>query len=230
VYILSSDPTSTFPVPIGDVGCMWVGGVGVSNGYLNLPDKTAERWQRDPFVEGGGMMFNTGDLGRWRRDGQLDHLGRADDQVKVKGFRVELDGVSAAMRTLPTVRSAVTLLIDSELWGFVTPEAVDLGLLRGAVARIQPSYAVPKHYYAMEHFPLTSNGKVDKRALRSLAESKSRNSRPAIHHCSSWSSVDSTSRQMDDKSFYWQTKSLPWRLCSAGMILWTFWFLLMSSR
>jgi len=93
----------------------------VSRGYLNLPDKTAERWRRDPFVQyapvvgdgegyseaageqggwerGCGMMFNTGDLGRWREDGQLDHMGRADDQVKVKGFRVELDGVSAAMR------------------------------------------------------------------------------------------------------------------------------------
>ena len=76
---------------------MWVGGIGVSDGYLNLPQKTAERWKPDPFIS-NGMMFNTGDLGRWRKDGQLDHLGRADDQVKVKGFRVELDGVAAAMR------------------------------------------------------------------------------------------------------------------------------------
>lgn len=76
---------------------MWVGGVGVSNGYLNLPERTAERWRHDPFVE-GGMMYNTGDLGKWRPDGQLDHMGRADDQVKVKGFRVELDGVSSSMR------------------------------------------------------------------------------------------------------------------------------------
>lgn len=77
---------------------MWVGGIGVSAGYLNMPEKTAERWRPDPFSSDGGMMFNTGDLGRWRKDGQLDHLGRADDQVKVKGFRVELDGVAAAMR------------------------------------------------------------------------------------------------------------------------------------
>lgn len=98
VYVLSRDPTSTKPIPIGQVGCMWVGGVGVSAGYLNLPEKTAERWKPDPFLGEGAMMFNTGDLGRWRKDGQLDHLGRADDQVKVKGFRVELDGVAAAMR------------------------------------------------------------------------------------------------------------------------------------
>lgn len=110
VYILSRDPSKTRPVPVGQVGCMWVGGTGVGwapdsesgrktahTRYLNLPDKNAERWRPDPFVK-GGMMFNTGDLGRWRKDGQLDHMGRADDQVKVKGFRVELDGVSAAMR------------------------------------------------------------------------------------------------------------------------------------
>jgi non-ribosomal peptide synthetase component F len=97
VYILSRDPYSTRPVPIGQVGCMWVGGLGVSAGYLNLPEKTAERWKPDLFSGKGGMMFNTCDLGRWRTDGQLDHLGRADDQVKINGFRVELDGVAAAM-------------------------------------------------------------------------------------------------------------------------------------
>ncbi|KAF9554281.1 acetyl-CoA synthetase-like protein [Agrocybe pediades] len=172
VYILSRDPTCTTPVPIGEVGCMWVGGVGVSRGYLNLPEKTSERWKRDPFVgDGTGMMFNTGDLGRWREDGQLDHMGRADDQVKVKGFRVELDGVSAAMRTYPPVQSAVTLLINkTHLHAFVTPSSVDLSLLRQTVAKIQPSYAVPSYYHAMEEFPLTSNGKVDKRKLRAMAE------------------------------------------------------------
>ncbi|KDR67497.1 hypothetical protein GALMADRAFT_258084 [Galerina marginata CBS 339.88] len=173
VYIL--DPDDGMPVSIGEAGCMWVGGMGISKGYLNLPDKTAARWQRDPFVEGGGMMFNTGDLGRWRDDGQLDHLGRVDDQVKVKGFRVELDGVSATMQTLPAVHNAVALLIDSEIWGFVTPESVNLDLLRDTVAQSQPPYAVPKHYYALDDFPLTRNGKVDKRVLRSLVEGKGRN-------------------------------------------------------
>ncbi|KAF9011777.1 hypothetical protein BDQ17DRAFT_1396862 [Cyathus striatus] len=169
VYILSRDPFSTEVVAIGEVGCMWVGGIGVSNGYLNLPEKNAERWKKDPFVE-NGMMFNTGDLGRWRKDGQLDHMGRVDDQVKVKGFRVELDGVSAAMRTYEPVRGAVALLIGSELWGFVTPLDVDLTLLRNAVAKVQPYYAVPTQFRALDEFPVTSNGKVDKRALRRLAE------------------------------------------------------------
>ncbi|KAJ6472862.1 putative nonribosomal peptide synthetase [Mycena vitilis] len=170
VYVLSPDPSSTRPVPIGETGCMWVGGIGVSKGYLNLPDKTAERYRPDPFIGGDAMMFNTGDLGRWRSDGQLDHLGRADDQVKVKGFRVELDGVSAAMRTHTPVQSAVAVLINSELWGFVTPSTVDLSLVRGAAAKVQAYHAVPTQYMALDDFPMTKNGKVDKRALVVLAE------------------------------------------------------------
>ncbi|KDR70714.1 hypothetical protein GALMADRAFT_76000 [Galerina marginata CBS 339.88] len=230
VYILSRDPTDITPVPIGEVGCMWVGGVGVSNGYLNLPDKTSERWRMDPFVAGDAMMFNTGDLGRWRRDRQLDHLGRADDQVKVKGFRVELDGVSAAMRALPSVRSAVTLLIHAELWGFVTPASVDVGLLQDTVRRIQPSYAVPSHYYALNDFPLTSNGKVDKRALRALAERNGSHSRHLSHQTSSWPAPDPISSPVNEKYLDWHKKVVPWRLCSAGVIVLILLWILLTNQ
>jgi len=170
VYVLSRDPSNTRPVPIGETGCMWVGGVGVSNGYIDLPEKTAERYRPDPFIGGNAIMFNTGDLGRWRSDGQLDHLGRADDQVKVKGFRVELDGVAAAMRTHNAVRNAVALLVNTELWGFVTPSTVDLSLVRDATALVQAYHAVPTQYLAIDDFPMTKNGKVDKRALVVYAE------------------------------------------------------------
>lgn len=173
VYILSCDEAQ-IPVPIGHIGSMWVGGIGVSNGYLNLPDKTAERWRKDPFTN--GMMFNTGDLARWLPSGQLEHLGRADDQVKVKGFRVELDGVSSSIRSAsPLIKSAVTLLIEGELWGFVAPrKGIDLSELRNHVAKSQPYYAVPNHFMAMDDFPHTSNGKVDKRFLRALAAGERR--------------------------------------------------------
>ncbi|KAG6849710.1 hypothetical protein H0H93_006093 [Arthromyces matolae] len=199
VYILSRDPMNTRAAPIGSVGCMWVGGVGVSGGYLNLPEKTRERWRPDPFVAGPSslddtanpedlwakkpngewarpMMFNTGDLGRWRKDGQLEHMGRADDQVKVKGFRVELDGVSMAMRTHPPVQNAVTLLINNALWGFVTPGNVSLAAVHAATSRSQPSYAVPapNHFIALDEFPMTRNGKVDKRELHAIVERASK--------------------------------------------------------
>ncbi|KAG6856720.1 hypothetical protein H0H87_001509 [Tephrocybe sp. NHM501043] len=192
VYILSRDPMSTRAAPIGGVGCMWVGGVGVSGGYLGMEEKTRERWRADPFVgpplddadienqwqkKPNGewtrpMMFNTGDLGRWRKDGQLEHMGRADDQVKVKGFRVELDGVSMAMRTHQPVHNAVTLLINNALWGFVTPADVSLPAVHAATARSQPSYAVPAlaHLIALDEFPMTRNGKVDKRELHAIVE------------------------------------------------------------
>lgn len=81
VYILDEDLK---PVPIGEPGVMWAGGRGITRGYINLPEKTAERYRLDPFLNDGSFMFNTGDLGRWRPDGQLDCLGRIDDQVKVK--------------------------------------------------------------------------------------------------------------------------------------------------
>ncbi|GFZ52166.1 hypothetical protein JCM24511_09939 [Saitozyma sp. JCM 24511] len=157
------------PCKVGEMGTMWVGGAGVSRGYLNLPDRTAERYRLDPFVNDGRMMFNTGDLGKFREDGQLDHLGRADDQVKVKGFRVELDGVSAAMQTCSGVDLAVALLVGSELWGFVTPETATGEAVQEATARLQPYYAVPAKYIALPRFPHTGNGKVDKRSLRALA-------------------------------------------------------------
>ncbi|KAJ3994877.1 putative nonribosomal peptide synthetase [Lentinula boryana] len=168
VYILSCDDNAE-ALPIGHVGSMWVGGIGTNTRYLNLPEKTAERWRKDPFVNRNGLMFNTGDLGRWRPDGQLDHMGREDDQVKIKGFRIELDGVSAAMQTCEGVSRTAALLVDSELWGFVTPSTVDTDFVREAVEKIQPYYAVPTRFVALDDFPATRNGKVDKRALRSIA-------------------------------------------------------------
>ncbi|KAF9805306.1 hypothetical protein IEO21_09104 [Rhodonia placenta] len=84
------------------------------------------------------MMYNTGDIGRLRSDGQLEHLGRVDDQVKIKGFRVELDGVSAAIRVCPGVMMACALLVGQDLWAFYTPEHVSDSKVRTTVAALQP--------------------------------------------------------------------------------------------
>ncbi|KAI0699277.1 nonribosomal peptide synthetase 12 [Cerioporus squamosus] len=169
VYVLDEDMK---PVPVGEPGIMWAGGACVSKGYVNLPDKTSERYKLDPFVNDGSYMFNTGDLGRWRDNGELEHLGRVDDQVKVKGFRVELDGVSAAMQTCATVKNATALLIEGELWGFVTPATVKVEPVIAAASLIQPYYAVPTQFITMDDFPYTSNGKIDKRVLRQMALDK----------------------------------------------------------
>ncbi|KAK7469248.1 hypothetical protein VKT23_003735 [Stygiomarasmius scandens] len=167
VYVLDDEMQ---PLPIGQAGLMYGGGMCVSAGYVNLPEKTRERYKKDPFVsDENAMMFNTGDIGRWRSDGTLEHLGRIDDQVKVKGFRVELDGVASAMETCTQVRAAVALLIDETLWGFVTPGSVPTADVTAAASKVQPYYAVPSRVLSLDKFPETSNGKRDKKALRQLA-------------------------------------------------------------
>ncbi|KAJ7505315.1 nonribosomal peptide synthetase 12 [Mycena galericulata] len=166
VYVLDE---CMIPTPIGVPGIMWAGGACVTRGYLNLPETTSKRYKEDPFVNDGSLMFNTGDLGAWRADGTLEHLGRIDDQVKVKGFRVELDGVAAAMETTSGTKTAAALLIDGELWGFVTPDTVSVEEVKAATAKIQPYYAVPTHILPLHSFPRTGNDKTDKRALRQLA-------------------------------------------------------------
>ncbi|KAG8794550.1 hypothetical protein FRC12_023759 [Ceratobasidium sp. 428] len=168
VYILDEN---MLPVPIGKVGMIWAGGLGVSRGYLNLPEKTAEFFRPDIFTDSNTMMYKTGDLGQWRNDGSglLDVLGRTDDQVKIKGFRVELDGVAATMENTPGVHNAVALLIDEELVGIYAPDSVDEEVVMQACTDGQPYYARPSRYVKLPQMPKTSNGKIDKKLLREIA-------------------------------------------------------------
>ncbi|MEU5025244.1 amino acid adenylation domain-containing protein [Streptomyces milbemycinicus] len=163
VYVLDADRR---PCAIGETGEMWAGGDGVSAGYLHNPALNAERYVPDPFLGGGRMMFRTRDLGRWTPDGELEHLGRTDDQVKVRGFRVELDSVSAVLESLPGCARAVTLKPDDTgLVSFVSPAHLDPETARRAVAAALPYYCVPRAVRPVAALPLTSRGKVDKAAL-----------------------------------------------------------------
>jgi len=167
VYILDEDLRA---LPIGDVGEMWAGGDCVSAGYLANDALNAERYRADPFLGGRRMMFRTRDLGRWTPDGQLEHLGRTDDQVKVRGFRVELDSVSRVLETTRDCRQAATLKLDDRhLIGFVTPRSVDVDAARAHVAARLPYYCVPEFILALDELPQTSRGKIDKRALLDIA-------------------------------------------------------------
>lgn len=169
VYVL--DPETLEPCKIGGVGEMWAGGHCVSAGYLNKPELTAERYLPDPFINSVGcFMYRTGDLGRWDANGELEHFGRVDDQVKVKGFRVELDGVSAVAETAAGVEKAVVLKIGTELIAFVTPEHVKAEGVKAAVAEKLPYYCVPSRVLRLGVLPKTGNGKVDKRALGDINE------------------------------------------------------------
>ncbi|KAI1782458.1 AMP-binding protein [Ganoderma leucocontextum] len=157
IYVLDDE---MHPVPVGEVGIIL--------GYLNRPDLSAVRYRPDPFRGQDGMMYNTGDLGRMRADGRLEHLGRVDDQVKVKGFRVELDSVSATMSSCPGIISSCALLIGTDLHGFYAPSQIPESQVKDATSRLQPYYAVPTKFHALDSLPLTSNGKVDKQQLREL--------------------------------------------------------------
>jgi amino acid adenylation domain-containing protein len=158
---------------IGVPGEIWVGGAGVARGYLGRPGLTADRFVPDPFSgRPGGRLYRTGDLGRWNPNRTLDYLGRIDHQVKVRGFRVEPGEVEAALAALPGVRDALVALRvapagDRRLVGYVASSEADLSPveMRAALRRVLPAHMVPAELVVLERFPLTPNGKVDRRAL-----------------------------------------------------------------
>ncbi|KAL7961303.1 non-ribosomal peptide synthetase [Trichoderma compactum] len=163
VYILDGNGS---PVPVGEPGTMWAGGYGVSRGYVGLEAKTKESYVPDPFTNDGSKMYCTGDLGKWRPDGSIEILGRVDDQVKVKGFRVELDGISSSMASAPGVTRACALLIDGEIHGFAVSSTQNAEAILEHTRKLQPYYAVPSSLRLLDEFPTTPNGKIDKKLLR----------------------------------------------------------------
>ncbi|MFF6801032.1 amino acid adenylation domain-containing protein [Streptomyces sp. NPDC012616] len=170
VYVLDADRRA---LPIGEVGEMWAGGDCVSAGYLGNDELNAERYAPDPFLGRGHRMFRTRDLGRWTPGGELEHLGRTDDQVKVRGFRVELDSVSSVLEGVPGCTRAVTLRRDARsLVSFVCPADVDPDAARRAVADALPYYCVPDDVMPMTALPETDRGKIDKPALLKLARER----------------------------------------------------------
>ena len=170
VYVLDADRR---PVPIGEPGEMWAGGDCVSAGYLGNDELNADRYAPDPFRGAGHRMFRTRDLGRWTPDGELEHLGRTDDQVKVRGFRVELDSVSSVLESVEGCSRAVTLKRDARnLVAFVCPADVDPEAARRAVADRLPYYCVPSDILPLAFLPETDRGKIDKQALLRLAEER----------------------------------------------------------
>ena len=168
VYVLDEEQR---PRPIGETGEMWAGGDCVSAGYLHNAALNAERYAPDPFLGNGRMMFRTRDLGRWTPDGELEHLGRTDDQVKVRGgFRVELDSVSTVLESVPGCRQAVTIKVGDDLVSFISPADVDPAEATHVVASTLPYYCTPAAVHPLATLPRTSRGKVDKTALLRLAD------------------------------------------------------------
>nr|UXB95126.1 non ribosomal peptide synthetase [Pseudomonas syringae] len=162
-------------VPRGVPGEIYIGGAGVARGYLNRDDLTAERFLTDPFsLTPGARMYRTGDLGRYLPDGNIEYLGRNDDQVKIRGFRIELGEIEACLAKHPAVHEAVVMAREDvpgeiRLVAYFTPTdpAVipDSGMLRTHLQGLLPDYMLPAGYMPLDAWPLTPNGKLDRKAL-----------------------------------------------------------------
>ena len=163
------------PVPVGVSGELHIAGIGLARGYLGRPGLTAEKFVPNPFGAPGSRMYRSGDLVRYLPDGAIEYLGRIDDQVKIRGLRIELGEIEATLAAQPGVRDAVVLVRedvpgDQRLVAYLLSEttANDTGretALRAALARTLPEYMVPAHIVWLAQFPLSPNGKIDRKAL-----------------------------------------------------------------
>ncbi|RFM33510.1 non-ribosomal peptide synthetase [Chitinophaga silvisoli] len=167
VYVLDAQQQL---VPAGVIGEICVGGDGGSLGYLNAPLLTGEKFIADPFRP-GSRIFRTGDHGRWNRDGNIEFIGRIDDQVKVRGYRIELSEIELALQQYPGLTDVVVTAIasadgDKQLVAYVVSnQNLEIAALRAYLGNLLPAYMVPGYYVQLDALPLTSNGKVDRKAL-----------------------------------------------------------------
>ncbi|MEG5173406.1 amino acid adenylation domain-containing protein [Microcoleus sp. B3-D7] len=178
LYILDANLQ---PVPVGVLAQLYIGGAGLSRGYLNLPELTAEKFIPNPFSqEIEARLYNTGDVARYLPDGTIEFLGRSDNQVKIRGFRIELGEIEAVLSQHPAVRESVVLLGEdnsgeNRLVAYIvssselsTGQPSLISKLRDFLKEKLPQYMIPSAFVLLEALPLTSNGKIDRRSLRGL--------------------------------------------------------------
>ncbi len=175
-------------VPVGVPGEMYVGGAGVTKGYLNRPELTTERFIPSPFekdevipptplnkggTQGGAKLYKTGDLARYLPKGELEYLGRIDNQVKIRGFRIELGEIEALLASHPQIWETVVIVRDDttgdkRLVAYIVPQSektITINEIRQFLKAKLPSYMVPNAFVILDALPLTANGKIDRRAL-----------------------------------------------------------------
>lgn len=170
IYILDA---GLQPTPVGVAGDLYIGGVGLSRGYYHRPELTAERFIPNPFsIEAGTQLYKTGDLAFYRPDGEIEYLGRSDNQVKLRGFRIELGEIEVALQQQPNIAQAITVIHEdisgnTLLVAYLIVDGVPpkIEALRTGLKQKLPDYMLPSTFVFMETFPLTPNGKIDRRSL-----------------------------------------------------------------
>ncbi|WP_327666847.1 amino acid adenylation domain-containing protein [Streptomyces sp. NBC_00485] len=156
------------PLPVGSVGEIYIGGAGLARGYANLPARTAAAFVPDPFGEAGSRLYRTGDLARIRPDGNGEFLGRADHQIKLRGYRIEPDEVQQVLATHPAVKDVVVIVREETLVAYHVPASESAATpeeLAAHCAKKLPPYMVPAAFVALGGLPLNANGKLDRGAL-----------------------------------------------------------------
>lgn len=170
VYIMDTDG---YLSPVGVAGEICIGGKGVARGYLNLPELTAEKFIPDPFKP-GKRIYKTGDLGRWLADGTIEFLGRKDHQVKVRGYRIELEEIEAVMAGHPSIEGVAVIIKKNkeeqqEIVAYLTSkEEINAAALSEYLAKYLPWYMLPSHYKIIGEFPLTASGKINRKTLNDI--------------------------------------------------------------
>lgn len=170
IYLLDSHLN---PVPAGVAGELYIGGVQLARGYLNQPGLSAERFVPNPFVETGARLYRTGDLARYREDGVIDYLGRIDHQVKMRGFRIELGEIEAVLRQNPAIKDAVVVVREdgpgdkylAAYWVGNLASKPNIDALQDFLKARLPDYMLPTVLMELAGLPLSSNGKLDRKAL-----------------------------------------------------------------
>ncbi len=168
VYILDKEQNL---LPIGIAGELCIGGAGVARGYLNREALTAEKFIGNPFAQDGSKLYKSGDLGRWQADGTIEYLGRIDDQVKIRGYRIELGEIESVIQQGGQVKQSVVLARQNKEGSkhlvayIVSNDKFDKEALTAYLHSKLPEYMVPAIWIELEIIPLTSNGKIDKKAL-----------------------------------------------------------------
>ncbi len=187
IYILDNQLN---PVPIGIPGELFIGGVGVGRGYLGRPELTAEKFVADPFSgSSGARMYRTGDRGRYLPDGNIEFLGRNDDQVKLRGFRIELGEIEAVLREHLAIGQCVVIARDDtvgqkQLVAYLVPRDPDrvpkADELRRSLKQKLPDYMIPAAFVTLERLPLTASGKINRKALPAPELGRVHSERPFV--------------------------------------------------